>query len=185
MSSRPLSLWLLLSLLPLLLARPAGAKVFHTQKEALALAFPTADRVDEKTFVLTEEQLERIQKLARSRIDSRLVTVYTGWSGDRLLGYAHIDVHTVRTKPEGFLVVLGADGRVEQVRVLAFYEPLDYLPPQRWYDRFVSMGRDDALRLGRDVDAVSGATLSARAAAEGVRRMLAYWVVLLEPAPGG
>lgn len=185
MSSRPLPLWPLVLLLPLLLARPAGAKVFHTQKEALALAFPAAERIDEQTFVLTEEQLERIRTLARSRIDSRLVTVYTGWAGDRLLGYAHIDVHTVRTKPEGFLVVLDADGRVAQVRVLAFYEPLDYLPPQRWYDRFVGKGRDDALRLGRDVDAVSGATLSARAAAEGVRRMLAYWVVLLEPTAGG
>lgn len=170
--------------LALVLASLADATVFHTQKEALDLAFPEADRIEEHTHVLTGAQVERIQSRARSRLDSRLVSIYSGWQGDRLLGHAHIDVHTVRTKPEGFMVVLGPDGRVRQVRVLAFYEPLEYLPSQRWYDGFMGKGRDDALRLGRDVDAVSGATLSARAATEGVRRMLAYYAVLIAPGPG-
>ncbi len=39
----------------------------------------------------------------------------------------------------------------------------------------------ELLRVGRDVHGVVGATLSARAAADGVRRMLAYWEVLLRP----
>ena len=81
----------------------------------------------------------------------------------------------------GFLVVLDGEGHVEQVVVLAFYEPLDYLPPQRWYDLFMGRSLEDKLRLGRDVDAITGATLSARAATEGVRRMLAYHRVLLNP----
>ena len=157
------------------------ATVFYTQKEALALAFPEADRVEKETYILTSEELESIQKSARSRLTSRLVTLYTAWQGGERIGFAHIDVHTVRTKPEGFLVVLDGEGHVEQVVVLAFYEPLDYLPPQRWYDLFMGRSLEDKLRLGRDVDAITGATLSARAATEGVRRMLAYHRVLLNP----
>jgi len=157
----------------------AGATVFHTQKEALALAFPDADRIEEQTFVLTPEQAAAIESVARAKLDTRLVSIYSGWREGALLGHAHIDVHTVRTKPEGLMVVLSADGRVTQVRILACYEPLDYLPSQRWYDNLVGKALDDGLRLGRDVDAVSGATLSARAATEGVRRMLAYYEVLL------
>ena len=157
----------------------ADAKVFYSQKEALALAFPEADRIERKTYVLTEGQVAAIQKRARSKLDTRLVSIYTAWQADHVLGHAHIDIHTVRTHSEGFMVVLEPDGHVKSVRVLAFYEPLEYLPSTRWYERFSGRGRDDALRLGRDVDVVSGATLSARAATEGVRRMLAYYEFLL------
>ncbi len=167
------------ALLLCVVAAGAEAKVFFTQKEALALAFPEADRIELATHVLSEDQTERIQRRARTRLDSRLVAIHTAWQGDEVIGHAHIDIHTVRTKAEGFMVVIDAQGRVDSVRVLAFYEPLDYLPSPRWYDRFVGRKNGDPLRLGRDVDGVSGATLSARAATEGVRRMLAYYEVLL------
>jgi Na+-translocating ferredoxin:NAD+ oxidoreductase RnfG subunit len=68
---------------------------------------------------------------------------------------------------------------VRYVQILAFHEPLDYLPTNRWYQLFSGKSRSDGLRLGRDIDAISGATLSARAATEGVRRALAYYEVLL------
>ena len=177
MSSRALAAVALL-----LAACAAGelrAEVFYTQKEALALAFPEADRIEKHTFVLSDAQHAQIEKLARSPLESRLVQIHTAWRGDELLGHAHIDVHTVRTKSEGLIIVLDAAGRVQSVRVLAFYEPLDYLPTERWYERFAGRGGSDPLAVGRDVDAVSGATLTARATTEGVRRMLAYHAILL------
>jgi transcriptional regulator of nitric oxide reductase len=163
----------------LLVAPTIQAKVFFSQSTALGMAFPDADRIEKTTHILTPEQVSDIERRARSKVQSRLVAIHSAWRGDELLGYAHIDVHEVRTKPEGFMVTLGPEGVVRGVRVLAFYEPIEYLPSSRWYDLFAGKRRDDGLRLGRDVDAVTGATLSARAATEGVRRMLAYYDVLL------
>ena len=114
----------------------ADAKVFYSRQEALDLAFPEADRVEKRTFILTPEQTGRIEERSRSPLETKLVTVYTGWKDGRVVGYAHIDVHTVRTKPEAFLVVLDAEGIVRSVRVLAFYEPQEYRPTGRWYQQF-------------------------------------------------
>ncbi|MFP6641535.1 MAG: FMN-binding protein, partial [Myxococcota bacterium] len=125
-------------------------------------------------------QVEAIEKAARSVLPTRLVTIHRGWQGDRLLGYAHIDVHTVRTKPEAFMVVLGPEAVIQQVRVLAFHEPLEYMPADRWYRTFFGQTREADLRIGFDVDAVTGATLTTRATIDSVRRMLAYYDVLLE-----
>lgn len=163
------------------LVGPASAKVFHSQKAALELAFPSADRIESETYILSSPEAEAIQDLSKSELETRLITIYTAWEGDRIAGYAHIESHTVRTKPEGLLVVLSSSGKVESVKILAFWEPLDYLPTNRWYTQFSGMDRDDRIRVGRDVDAISGATLSARAASAGVRRMLAYYQVLLHP----
>jgi len=156
------------------------AKVFHSRGEALELAFPQADRVEDETVLLDDEQHARIQKLAKSELESRIVRIHRGYRGDELLGYAFIDIHTVRTLPEAFLVVLTPQGTVRSLRLLAFHEPLDYMPTERWYQQFEGASRERALRVGRDVHGIVGATLSARATAAGVRRALALYEVLLK-----
>ena len=165
--------------LALACAAPAAAKVFHSRAEALALAFPDADRIEGKTFVLHDEQVEHIQELARAPIESKLVKIYTAIKDGRVLGYAVIDLHDVRTLPEALMVVLTPEGAVRSLRVLAFHEPLEYLPTARWYEQFDRKSRAAPLRLGGDIDGVSGATLSARAATTSVRRALALYEVLV------
>ena len=103
----------------------ADAKVFHSQEEALELAFPDADRIDSQTYILTGSQKQAIVKLARSDLESELVTLFSGWRDGALLGHALIDVHTVRTQPEAFMVVLTPEGEVRSLQVLAFHEPPD------------------------------------------------------------
>jgi len=167
----------------LLAAAPAAAKVFDNREHALEAAFPDADRIGDETFVLTDEQAARISQLAQSPLESKLVKIYTGYRGEQPLGYAVIDVHKVRTLPEAFLVVLTPEGEVRSVRVLAFYEPLDYLPKERWYAQFAGKSSESPLRLGGDIHGVVGATLSARATTLGVRRALAYYRVLVKHEP--
>lgn len=165
----------------LLLASPSAAKVFYSQEEAIELAFPDAERVDKETYVLDDDQVEAIQALSHAEVDSRLVSVYTGYREGRLLGYAMIDVHTVRTQPEAFLVVISPGGEVQSLRVLAFYEPPEYLPPERWLRQFDARRLSEDLALQGEIHGIAGSTLSARAVTGGVRRALALYEVVLEP----
>lgn len=162
-----------------LAAAAASANVFMTRSEALAWAFPDADRVDSKSFALTDDQLQRIEALAQSKLDSKLVTLYTGVRGGAVIGYAYIDLHTVRTQQGAFLIVIAPDGRVERLRVIAFHEPQEYLPPQRWLEQFEGKQVTDPLRVEREVHGIAGATLSSQAVAGAVRRALALHQVLV------
>ena len=119
---------------------PVHAKVFASQNQALAEAFPDATRVDRKTMILRKAQVEAIESRTGAKVEEKIVVLHVAYRDDELLGYAHIDVHTVRTQPEAFLVVLTPAGRVRTVRILAFHEPLDYLPTDRWYDQFEDKG---------------------------------------------
>lgn len=160
----------------------AHAKVFHSRSEAVALAFPDADRIEEQTLVLDDAQLARVERRARAKVDTRIVRVHSGYKGDQLLGYALLDLHQVRTLPEAFLIVLTPEGVVRSLRVVAFHEPLEYMPGGRWYEQFAGKSGEDPLRVGADVHGIVGATLSARATTEGVRRALALFHVVIEPA---
>ncbi len=162
----------------------AQAKVFASQKQALEEAFPEATRIERKTFLLRAEQVEQIEALSGREVDAKVVVLHVAHRDDEVLGFAEIAVHVVRTQPEAMLIALSPDGSVRSVRVIAFHEPLDYLPTPAWYGQFDGKQKGDPLRLGREIHGVVGATLSAQAAVDGVRRLLAYWEVLLRPAYG-
>jgi Na+-translocating ferredoxin:NAD+ oxidoreductase RnfG subunit len=163
-----------------LFAGGAQAKVFHSRSEAVELAFPGADRIEDETLIVDDAQAAQVEKRARAKLESRIVKVYRGYQGDRLLGYAFIDVHRVRTLPEAFLVVVSPEGTVRSLRVLAFHEPLEYMPTARWYEGFAEKTADDPLRVGGDIHGIVGATLSTRATSEGVRRALALFEIVVE-----
>lgn len=154
--------------------------MFYTKSEALHLAFPEADRVENKIFFLREEQVKRVEELAKTPVDSKLVTFYTGRKGKEVLGYAFIDTHIVRTLPEAFLAVLSPDGVVQKLYVLAFYEPLEYLPAERWLRQFDQTTPGLNLRLGQNIHGIAGSTLTARAITSGVRKVLALYQVLIK-----
>lgn len=163
-----------------LLAIEARAKVFHSKQEALALAFPNAENVETRTFFLTEEQVQRVATLAATPVDSKLITLYVGHKNGHPLGYAFIETNVVRTLPETFLIVLSPAGVVQQLLVLAFYEPQEYLPSERWLRQFEQKTLSPDLQLRRDIHGIAGSTLTARAVTSGVRRVLALFQVLIQ-----
>ncbi|MCC6849161.1 MAG: FMN-binding protein [Deltaproteobacteria bacterium] len=163
--------------------RTARAAVFLAKDEALALAFPGADRVEERVVILTDAQKAEIEKRARAPLESQLWTIHVGWKDGVVQGYAVIDSHIVRTLPETFMVVVDPDGKLRRVDVLAFHEPPEYLPTQRWIGQFAGHALDEDLKLGAGIQGITGATLSAQAMTAGVRRALAL-VAVAVLAPG-
>jgi electron transport complex protein RnfG len=148
------------------------AAVILTENEALERAFPGAS-FERKVLYLTEDQVDRVQKRARSRLPSAIVTMVPARIDGKLVGRAYLDTHTVRTMPETVLTAVGPDGELRAVLVLQFAEPMDYLPHEKWLSTFDGKSLDDDLWPGRNVRRVTGATLTVQSLTESVRRSLA------------
>ena len=158
----------------------AHGKVFLTVDEALKLAFPGCS-VERRTVYLTEEQVASVTRLADEGPVGALVHPYRATCGGQPGGTAYFDVHRVRTLSETVMVLVGVDGAVRRVEVLAFNEPEDYLPKAAWYGQFVGKRLTDELALKQSIRPISGATLTARATMGAVRRVLALHQVLSAP----
>ncbi len=158
----------------------AWATVLITVEEALELAFPGAT-IERQTLFLSDGQGRRVAEKSGSEVSSSLATRYVARDGDGVvLGWAYLDTHRVRTLPETLMVVLDADGKVRRVEVVTFREPLEYMPRKGWYEQYEGQKLDDDLALKRDIRPVTGATLTARATTEAVRRVLALHAVVAE-----
>lgn len=177
MYRRSLKLVFLLSLAAFA-AGPLLAKVFLTVDEALHLAFPGC-AVERRTVFLTAAQKARVKQLAKGEVKSALVNPYHATCDGKDGGTAYFDAHVVRTLPETLMVVIDPQGRIKRIEVLSFAEPEDYLPPARWYGQFTGQGLGDDLALGHHIRGVTGASLTARATTEAVRRVLALHQVIV------
>jgi hypothetical protein len=159
----------------------AGAKVLLTADEALTLAFPGC-AIERRTLFLTPVQRQRAETLAGVALRTARVHPYVASRDGAACGTAYFDTHRVRTLAETLMIAVDPGGAILRVEVLAFDEPLDYLPRPVWYERFAGHDLDPELALRRGVDAVTGATLTARATTDAARRTLALHRVLAEAA---
>ena len=159
--------------------------MFLTQQEALRLAFPEGVAVERRTMFLTDAQQLELQKLGRTENPPEaFVVYYVGRRDGQPVGTAYFDTHQVRTMPETILVLVDPAGAVRRVEVLSFLEPEDYLPMPRWYGQFAGRALDDELSLKKGIHPVAGATLTARATTEAVRRVLALDSLIRAEAAG-
>jgi len=158
------------------------ARVFVSKDEALKLAFPDSDTIEKQSLFLSKTEVESIEKLGRSKLDSRLFLFYVGKKNGEAIGYAAIDTHTVRTKSQTILVVINPDGSLNYTEILAFFEPLEYKPTERWIDLFKDKKITNGIKIGYDIPNISGATLSSNSTANAVKKILAVFEIVVKGA---
>ncbi len=154
-------------------------KVFLTMEEALELAFPGCEVERDKQF-LSKAERARAEELAGCELESSIAYVYSATREGKPIGTAYFDAHRVRTKRETVMIVVAPDATIQRLEILAFAEPLDYLPGGGWYAQYLGKRLDDDLSLKRGIRGITGATLTAQATTRAARRVLAVHQVLGE-----
>ena len=151
-------------------------QVYLTKKEALKIAFPGADTIDKERKWLTDEQKTAIAKLSLLEIREIRFTFYVGKKDGKPMGYMLIDHIIGKSFPITFMTVLNVDGTVRDVEILVYREP------RGWEVRFPSFMSQffgmNAQSDFRDINSITGATLSVRAITKGVKKAVAAYKVL-------
>lgn len=152
---------------------PEHVKVYFTPEQALARVFAGADRQWQETWTPTPDERAALAGRLGLQVPEAEFTFHRASRAGRDLGWALVLEEKGRFKPITFLVHLGADRRVESVLVMVYRESRgDAVRRDRFLRQFTGKDDNAPLRLNRDVVGISGATLSSRALAAGVRKAL-------------
>jgi len=101
-------------------------------------------------------------------------TVLRVTRGDTLLGFATVRNVTGKDQPITFLVAIDPDDRLKDVDILVYREPYGgEVAYEAWRRQFRGKSAADSVRVGREIRAISGATISVHAVTLGVKRALA------------
>lgn len=129
--------------------------------------------VDTQNIILSEAQLQELIKTSQQNIDSKLYRLYIAKNEAKVVGYGVLMNKKVRTKTAIALYLIGTDSKIKSIEIVAFNEPMEYLPTKTWLDGFDNKSSANVLKLNQDIPTTTGATLSARAITDGARAALA------------
>ncbi|HWV37046.1 MAG TPA: FMN-binding protein [Vulgatibacter sp.] len=169
--------------LALILLAPAFASAsatYYTTPQLLREFFPSSERVTYRKIAPSAAQERILRERLGYRPARREYVIYVAYTGERVDGYAVIDDERGQHEPITFGVKLSPAGVVERQEVMVYREKYgEEIVDPRFRAQFVGKGPGDALRAGQDVDVITGATISSRSMAIGVRRAVALLDVLV------
>jgi hypothetical protein len=138
---------------------------------AAAAFFPKSEKVTFRTFTLDSS--------LKSRLASRLgympakdrYNIFVATTNNHVDGFAVIDEEQGLHQPITFATRLSPRGVIERLEIMVYREPRgDEVRDPRFRHQFEGKTAQDPLRVSRDIDAVSGATVSSASMAVGARR---------------
>lgn len=155
------------------------AKVYLSQPQALQTAFQSK-AVERKTLFLTAAQIQQIEKLSGTKVDSSIISYYVARSPKGVEGIAFFDRRMVRTMPVTYMAVVLPSGEMDRVEILSFEEPEEFLPPSPWLKLYHGRALTNDLAIGRGIPHITGASLTSQAMNDGLRTILATYQVALK-----
>lgn len=151
------------------------AEVFLTPEQAQRLLFP-GERLTPAPVTLTGEQKKAIAKASGVRVRDDKVNAYRSGSG----GWLFVDNVIGKHEFIDFALALKADGSVKGVEVMTYRETYGAeVRHPKWRAQFTGKTTAAPLKIDSDIKNISGATLSSVHIAEGVRRLLHTWALVL------
>ena len=156
----------------------AHATRYLTVGEAQHQLFPTAKAFVDRSLTFTPAQRRTIASASRAgSVKSQRVYEARG-SGGRL-GWLFIDQVLGKHEMITYAVAIDPAGTVRGIEILDYRETYGgEIRNPKWRQQFVGKRNGAALRLGGDIQNISGATLSSRHVTDGVRRLLATFALV-------
>lgn len=158
----------------------AHATRYLTVEQAQHALFPDAARFTEVVVRLSAEDRKRIGASAGAGMPRNPPRAWRALAGDAPLGLFFVDEVIGKHELITYAVGIAPDGAVRGVEILDYRESRGgEVRDPRWRAQFAGKRASDPLRVGQDIQNITGATLSSRHITEGVRRLLALHEIML------
>ena len=158
---------------------PLQAKVFIKPIEAMKENYPTSTQIIREKKALSSATIKKLQKDAHTKLSSKNYEIYQAKKENQTLGYGILINKKVRSKNAVVLYFIAKD-ELLGIEIIAFNEPLEYLPNKAWQEKFKDKKTDTMLQLGKDIPTITGATLSAKSVLDGSRIAFALYNELIK-----
>ncbi|MDA1354106.1 MAG: FMN-binding protein [bacterium] len=141
--------------------------------------FPHATTFNATTLTLDKSLQKAIKKQSKVRI-SDTILAWKVINNSQLVGWYIVDNVIGKHEFITYAVGLNTNGEVIGLDILAYRENYGQeVAEPKWTSQFLGKTKSNTLKLGQDIDIISGATLSSRNITNGVRKLLIFHDLVL------
>jgi len=150
------------------------AETYLTEDQAAAVLFPGV-KLEARWMELTPAEIKTITKMSGEKPLSSRTRVFWGPDHEALFIDRVLGKHEFIT----YAAAINADGTVKGIEIMDYRETYGYqVREAAWREKFVGKSTADPLQLDKDIPNISGATLSSKHIANGMRRLLHTYALL-------
>ncbi|MCA9401116.1 MAG: FMN-binding protein [Candidatus Omnitrophica bacterium] len=155
---------------------PGYADQLINVDQALKSIFKNAQRIDRSIITLTDAEMAKVETSADitfEGVHNRELIRYDVFHAGSKVGVAMEDTVMGKWGPIHYLVGLDLTGKILKVVVLDYQEIRGKpIARNRYMKQYKGKTIHDPIRLRRDIDGVSGATISSRSITDGIRKIV-------------
>jgi Na+-translocating ferredoxin:NAD+ oxidoreductase RnfG subunit len=156
-----------------------GGQSYLSEADAPRAIFPEASGSARKTLDLSDADIAALSKSLGRRLEARTYLYLEVKSDKGFVGYIFLLDVIGESRPITFAVGVAADGTLRDLQVMVYREPQgEAIQEKRFRKQFVGKRASDPITLNKDIDAISGATISSRSATFAARKGLLLAEVL-------
>jgi hypothetical protein len=157
-------------------ASTAYATTYFTTEQAQQAIFP-GKRLSAAFVTLSDAQARAIEKASGVNVRNREVRAWKVEDG----GWFVLDEVVGKHEFISYAIGIEAGGGVKDIEIIDYRETYGYqVRDAEWRRQFVGKSAADPLRLNHDIRNISGATLSCKHVADGIKRVLATYELALK-----
>jgi len=157
-----------------------NAKILISPFDAMKSNFGDKTKIVKKNILLKNVQAKNVQTVAKVKLKSKIFKTFKAIKNKEVIGYGIIVNRKVRSKNAVVLYMISKDGILKSMEIIAFNEPMEYIPSKTWQEQFKEIPTTKKLRLNKDIPTITGATLSARSIVDGSRIAFAFYDEVLK-----
>jgi len=147
----------------------AGLK--EKTESLIQLHFGDSVSVSFNKITIPKEVRFHAEKKAGLRFIKKHIYIWRVTKDDDFLGYAYLDNVMGKSQPITFAVLFNADGIIVNSHIVKYREPIGgEVSHKNWLNQFSGRTKDSTYNVGKDIDGISGATISVNAVSRGIQR---------------
>ena len=155
----------------------AQAKIYVSAEQAQKLIFPTK-QFTKYPIVLSEDAQDKMQSASSVRQPFKGDRTWKAADGSYFIVDEVVGKHEMIT----YAVGISPNGTVQGIEIMEYVESYGYeVAEDSWRKQFVGKTAEDPLKLKKDIQNISGATLSCKHLTDGVKRLMVMYELVLKP----
>ena len=150
--------------------------------DAIQQSYPNEKiSITKKNLLLNKQEALTVSRRAKMVLKTKIYRIFKVCDSNATRAFGVLITQKVRSKNAAVLYLIATqDSTLKSIEIVAFHEPLEYVPSATWLSQFYGKTQHDALRVGNNIPTITGATMSARTITDGARLALAIYETVLK-----
>jgi len=141
-------------------------------EEIINAEFSTNCELSLNKYSIPDESRRQTENQVQQKFFNNYVYIWKICTQDSLKGYAVLDNTYGKSLPITFLVIFSPGGKIIRVDVIRYREPYGgAIASRNWLNQFIGKISNDYFRVNKEIDSISGATISVNSVTRGVQKL--------------